>query len=325
MGGETGSRKLAWPSVIAVLAIVSALAFALAGRAMAWFQDETPDTLAGTFTVTISANDVPPAIADGPALTGRWVLALNEDGTFGLSRNDVGEVANGTFTSGPATLAFTEWNGIIGCEAVDAGRGAAASYAWRLTDDRLTLTTVDDACPERLTLLTSRPFGSVAACAAEDAAPFDPFAVAEGTPSAAPTAASGVAAQEGLGEGADAALAIDELLQAANGCWATADANSFMNLHSEGLRSQIASVGPPEAFTRELLTFMEAPLTLKRIGEVTLDDANHAWAYVEIDLGGDRNPQRMNFVQENGAWRLDSFFLFGPPIPGAPIGVVPQT
>jgi hypothetical protein len=192
-----------------------------------------------------------------------------------------------------------------------------------MSEDRLTLTTIDDACPERLTLLTSHPFGRVSACTTTSAAQFDPFAAAEGTPSAAPTAASGVAAQEGYGEGADAAVAIDELLQAANGCWATGDVNSFMNLHSEGLRSQIAMMGPPEAFTQELLDFMEAPLTLQRIGDVTLDDANHAWAYVEIDLGGNRNPQRVNFVQEDGVWRLDSFFLFGPPLPGMPAGVVP--
>jgi hypothetical protein len=306
-----------------VLPIVVALTAGLTGRASAWFQNEAPNALAGTFTVSIADDVLPAGMADGPALIGRWVLALNDDGTFTLARNDVGEVVTGTFTSGPATLTFETWGGIIGC-AASGDESTGAAYAWRLRDDQLALTSLDDACAERLALLTSRPLGRVAACEMESAAAFDPFAVAEGTPSAAPTAASGVSAQEGYGEGADVEVAIDELLQAANGCWATADANHFMNLHSEGLRDQIAMMGPPEAFTQELRDFMEAPLTLRRIGDVILDDPNHAWAYVEIDLDGDRNPQRVNFVQEDGVWRLDSFFLFGPPVPGAPIGVVPQ-
>jgi hypothetical protein len=64
-------------------------------------------------------------------------------------------------------------------------------------------------------------------------------------------------------------------------------------------------------------------LTLKRIGEVTLDDPDHAWAYVEVNLSGQPNPQRVNFVQENGTWLFDSFVLFGPPTPSGPVPTGP--
>jgi hypothetical protein len=231
-------------------------------------------------------------------------------------------VATGTFTSGPATLSFEAWHGLVGCD-VPGEDGAVATYAWRQSDDRLALTAIDDACAERLTLLTSRPLGSLDACTTESLETFDPFAAAAGTPSAEPTPASGVAAQEGYGEGADVEGEIDSLLRTANGCWATADPDSFMGLHSQGLRGQIAMMGPPEDFTRELREFMEAPLTLERISAVTLDDPDHAWAYVEVNLGDQPNPQRMNFVQEDGVWRLDSFFLLGPPTPSGPIRLSP--
>lgn len=291
--------------------------------AFAWFQDEAPASLTGTFTMSIGSEDVPATLAGAEALVGRWTLEFGEAGTYRLTRRDVGEVASGNFAAGPATLTFEDWSGIVGCDA-SGNDDSPATYAWRLSDDLLTLTPIDDLCTERLTLLTTRDLVRVDACEEAPVAP-DPFSMVEafGTPVAESPTVSGVAAQEGFSEGVEAERAIDALLRSANGCWAVAEPDRFMALHSQGLAGQIAIMGPADAFTRELRTFMEAPLTLERISDVTLEDPSHAWAYVEVTLNGQPNPQRMNFVLEQGGWKLDTFFLFGPPMQGPPLGPVP--
>ena len=83
---------------------------------------------------------------------------------------------------------------------------------------------------------------------------------------------TGVAAQEGLSEGADAEDAIDSLLRQANGCWATGDPTRFLALHSDEVIAQIALVGPIEEFARQLRLFMATPLSFERIGPVNLID-----------------------------------------------------
>jgi hypothetical protein len=298
---------------------------ALAVPAVALFQEESEaQPLTGVFTVTIARPDVPANLAGGPALVGLWNITFNGDGTYSLHRQDVGEVVSGTFDAGEATLTFTEWRGIVGCE-ITAESGEPASYAWRQTDDTLTLTTISDSCVERLTLLTTRSLGGFEACATEPRRLADPFAAngAAATPVAEVTPVTGVAAQEGLSEGADAEEAIDSLLRQANGCWATGDPARFLALHSDRVIDEIAFVGPIEQFGRELRLFMSTPLSFERIGPVNLLDPDHAWAYVEITLGGEPLPQRLDFVFENGAWLIDTFFLFAATPPTGPVPVEP--
>jgi hypothetical protein len=321
--------QLFWTRAAAGAAVLSLLTTAaLAFPVFAFFQDE-PQTqpLVGVFTVTIARSDIPRNLSGGPALAGLWNLTFNGDGTFSLARNDVGEVVTGTFDAGDATLTFNEWRGIVGCD-ISAETGEPATYAWRQVDDTLTLTPITDSCTERLTLLTTRSLGGFEACAvsprvmAEEFAPGgDPALFA--TPVAEVTPVSGVAAQEGLSEGADAEEAIDSLLRQANGCWATGDPARFLALHSDRVMQEITFVGPLEDFGRELRLFMATPLVFERIGQVNLTDPDHAWAYVEVTLGGDPLPQRLDFVFENGAWLLDTFFLFGPPEPTGPVVVEP--
>jgi hypothetical protein len=143
------------------------------------------------------------------------------------------------------------------------------------------------------------------------------------TPVATEEIGTGVAAQEGLSEGADAEEAIDSLLRQANGCWATGDPTRFLALHSNRVVEEIGFVGPIDEFVRQLRLFMATPLSFERIGPVNLIDSDHAWAYVEVTLGGDPVPQRIDFVFENGTWLFDTFFLFGPTTPGGPPGGPP--
>jgi hypothetical protein len=128
-----------------------------------------------------------------------------------------------------------------------------------------------------------------------------------------------------LSEGEDAEAAIDSLLRQANGCWATGDPTRFMALHSMRVIGEIGFIGPYDEFVRQLRLLMSTSVTFERIGSVNMIDADHAWAYVEVTLGGDPVPQRVDFVFENGAWLFDTFFLFGPPTPTGPVEVEPVT
>lgn len=321
----------AWPRATAIAALFSLLTtVALAMPTFALFQDQDDQEtqpLSGVFTVTITRGDIPPNLAGGPALAGLWNVTFNGDGSFTLARQDVGEVVTGRFEAAEATLTFNEWRGLVGCD-ISADSGEPATYAWRQTDDRLTLTPITDSCTERLTLLTTRQLGGFEACAVSPRLLVDPFATgfapeALATPVAAADIATGVTAQEGLSEGAEAEEAIDSLLRQANGCWATGDPTRFLALHSNQVVDEIAFIGPIEEFARQLRLFMATPLSFKRIGPVNLIDPEHAWAYVEISLGGDPLPQRVDFVFENGAWLFDTFFLFGPTTPGGPLEVEP--
>jgi hypothetical protein len=325
--------QLPWPRAAVIAALFSLVTMvALALPAHALFQDEQQgdqdsQPLTGVFTVTISRDDIPPNLAGGPALAGLWNATFSGDGSFSLARQDVGEVVTGKFEAAAATLTFNEWSGLVGCDIADDS-GEPATYAWSQTDDRLTLTPITDSCIERLTLLTTRPLGGFEACAVSPRSLIDPFATnlapeALATPVATPEVGTGVAAQEGLSEGADAEEAIDSLLRQANGCWATGDPTRFLALHSNQVVEEVAFVGPIEEFARQLRLFMATPLSFERIGPVNLVDPNHAWAYVEVTLGGDPVPQRLDFVFENGTWLFDTFFLFGPPTPGGPPVVEP--
>lgn len=316
----------AWPRPAGTAAMIALLISAVvAFPALAMFQDDgETQPLRGVFTVTITRTDIPINLAGGPALTGLWNMTFDGDGTFSLARQDVGPIVNGTFEAGEATLSFNEWNGIVGCPV--SSESEPATYAWRQTDDTLTLTPISDTCTERLTLLTTRSLGGFEACVVTPRSVTDPFAadVSLATPVAMPTApATGVAAQEGLSEGADAEEAIDSLLRQANGCWATGDPTRFMALHSLRVIDEISFIGPFNEFARELRLLMSTPVAFERIGPVNLIDPDHAWAYVEVTLGGDPLPQRVDFVFENGAWLFDTFFLFGPPTPTGPVDVEP--
>jgi hypothetical protein len=307
----------------AILSLVTMAALAIPALAL-WQDDAEAQPLRGIFTVTITRNDIPPGLAGGPALSGLWNITFNSDGTFNLARQDIGAVVSGSFDAGDTTLTFNEWSGLVGCD-IAADGGEPATYAWRQSDETLTLTPISDTCTERLTLLTTRSLGGFEACAAAPRPLLDPFETDAllATPVAAVTPVTGVAAQEGLSEGADAEQAIDSLLRQANGCWATGDPTRFLALHSQRAIDEITIVGPLEEFARQLRLFMATPVAFERIGPVNLDDPDHAWAYVEISLGGDPLPQRVDFVFEDGAWLFDTFFLFGPPTPTGPVQVEP--
>lgn len=287
---------------------------------------EAPD-LTGVFSVGIGEADLPPGLAGAPALVGLWNLALAEDGTYTVARQDVGAVAGGTYTAVGETLTFVDWSGLIACGGEDGERGA--TYAWRLTEDVLSLTPISDECGDRKLILTTRTLGSFEACATAamalpaapppvpgqgpvgEPAPPLPGGVPVGTPAASPVAVVPVA--QGEPAPPEVVTAIEALLRQATGCWSTGDPARFLPLHSQAALDQFVTF--PQLVT-DVAGFMATPVSFELIGgEVRLLSPDRGWAYVELTIGPDAFPQRLDFVREGGTWLFDYIFLL-PPQPG---------
>ena len=306
------TRSSGWLRIGASVLILGAVMQAMA--LSTWAQTTPEQDLTGVYTVTIVRPDLPPGLPGSAALVGLWTVAFNADGTYSMERQDVGQVASGTYEVAGSTLTFNDWNGIVGCGTPTEPTDAAA-YAWQLDETGLTLTPVNDLCTDRQVLFATRPFASFEACTTTPLGAMPLMAQPEGTPvmaEATPVAAGGVAAQEGLAADDDPEEAVDRLLRQGTGCWATGDPARFLPLHSQAVLSELGSIGPLAEFAATLQTLMTTPLSFQRIGNLTMVDPSHAWAYVEVSFGGEPLPQRMDFVYEDGAWLMDTFFLFGP-------------
>lgn len=307
------SRNDGWLRFSVAVLALSTLLHVLAVPVLA--QETGDQDLIGVYTVTIAKPDVPLGLPDGAVLLGLWTVAFNADGTYAMERQDVGEVASGSYEVAGATLTLNDWNGIVGC-GTPTDQATAAAYGWRLDETGLTLTPVSDSCPDRRILLSTRPFASFEACTTTPLGAVPLAALPEGTPTmseATPVAAGGVAAQEGFATESDPEGAVDRLLRQATGCWATGDPARFLPLHSRAVLADLSLIGPLPEFAATLQTLMTVPLSFKRIGSLTMIDPSHAWAYVEVTFGGEPLPQRLDFVYEDGSWLMDTFFLLGPP------------
>jgi len=330
--GGRAARSAALAGALAVLVAVGA-----AWPAPAAGQDDGEEEAApgGVYSVTIGRGDLPPGLAGGPALIGQWTLTLNDDGTYELARQDVGVVASGSYEITGATLTFADWTGLVCGGGEDAEEGGGASYAWEVAGDELRLTPIQETCGERRILFTTRALGSFAACTTQPlslqpAAPggagpagtpvsdpaFDP-----NNPVGPPAAASPTSPPEAPA-GDDVVRALETLLAEATACWGTGDPARFLPLHSREVIAALTTSGPglppPDAFLDQLRSLMAAPVSFELIGGVTQPDPANASAYVEITFDGSPIPQRLDFVQENGAWLFAFPFFLAPLDPQAP-------
>ena len=287
------------------------------------------EALLGVFSVGIGEVDLPPGLPGAPALVGLWNLSLEPDGTYTIARQDVGVVAGGAYSISGETLTFDDWSGVISC--MDGNGDSGATYAWRLDEDVLTLTPIAESCRDRRILFGTRTLGSFDACVTApmmlpSAPPAEPGASAVGemvapalsltvaaqaTPGATPVASADAVAMP-----ADSQVeqAISALLRQATGCWATGDPARFLPLHGQAVL--VDFIDFPNLIS-DLQLFMATPVSFELIGGVNMVGPSSAWAYVEITFGGEALPQRLDFVYEEGAWLLNTFFLFGPTDPAA--------
>jgi len=303
-----------WSIVRSLVLVGFFVLLGVAHPGLAGAQDETPESPAGVFNLTVSRGDIPPEMAGGPELIGQWRIEFVDDGTYNLGRLDVGVLVSGSFEVEGATVTLVDEAGLLACGGGQDEELATATYAWELDNETLRLTPIEERCETRRLLLSTRSLGGFATCDT-DASDLD--AVMPGT-EASPSAprstqddATPVASPEG-DDGQDSLAVeneIDELLAQASGCWATGDPTRFLPLHSEAVLNELAAFGPPDQLLTQLATFMATPLTFERVGDIEFTDATHASAYVVLKFGQDEVPLRFQFVLENGRWLLDFFFI----------------
>lgn len=277
-------------------------------------QTDTPDSPAGVYNLTVSRGDIPPEMAGGPELIGQWRIEFVPDGTYNLGRLDVGVIVSGSYEVEGATVTLVDEAGLLACGGGQDEDLATATYAWELDNETLRLTPIEERCETRRLLLSTRSLGGFATCDTDASELSAVMPGSEASPSARRSAeddATPAASPEG-GDGQDSVAvenAIDDLLAQASGCWATGDPTRFLPLHSEAVLNDLAAFGPPDQFLAQLATFMATPLSFERVGDIEFDDSTHVSAYVVLKFGQDEVPLRFEFVQENGRWLLDFFFI----------------
>jgi hypothetical protein len=155
-------------AAVALAAIVLIAAVPLArGR---WSDNPTVlegrGTLPGQYQVTLSASDV---AALDPAMAGVWRMRLRPDGTVELSApaSYAGRGPAGASCAAPTAPCRYEASGdTVRTNLLPGVPGPACNaigtYSYRLAGGRLTLSTVDDQCVARRTLLASHPWKDLA-------------------------------------------------------------------------------------------------------------------------------------------------------------------
>ena len=130
-------------------------------------QDDDEEALAGQFTVTISREEVPPTLANGPALQGQWVIAF-DDGAYTLSRQDIGLLVTGSYETDGETVTITDEGGLYACAPPVGSPPDAdvrtARYSWERRGDELTLVVIEDGCEPRRLILSTRSLAVFVSC-----------------------------------------------------------------------------------------------------------------------------------------------------------------
>ena len=306
------------------LSLVIALAspFRAAGQA-----GTAPDGIAGEYSVALTREDVPADLAGGPSLIGKWRISFGEDGDYTVRRQDVGDLVTGTYTIEGDRITITDKGGVLSCGGVAAEGGAAATatYTWDRVGDGLALTPVEEGCRARRLLLATRDLGAFVACLTavdngQDAGATPPVATPEsGDPlDAIAEEIAGRATpadQDSTRGGSDqhnTETAIDELLSQLTACWASGDPVNVLPLFSTELRGELVQSLGPESTEEDLVDtltpLLAVPVTWERAGDVAVEDNDRASAVVAVRVDVDEEFQTLEFVFEDDAWRLATFF-----------------
>lgn len=333
------SRVLAWVAVT-LLAGLMVLPFPAATGAAA------KNDLVGEWSTSIFGQMVPASLGNGAALIGRWKIAFNDDLTYSLTREDIGQRVTGTYKIDGTHVTITDTGGTQSCAQPQAGTVNAESaatgvYAWKRSGDTLTLKRSSDRCGLRSLLLTAEPLVPYVACSTspyplgntvqivkQTPTPTQPPASPAASPVASPgasPAASPVATTERpnatsqaesglpggnqpLGKALNTTEAIDATLAQLSACWATGDPARVLPLFSETFLKDLVSLGPPgttiEDVGQVFQELMSTPARWKRATKVTTNGPLKASTVVGMTVDGKVTYFKMNFVLEQGQWKL---------------------
>ncbi|MGD9712681.1 MAG: hypothetical protein AB7V46_11505 [Thermomicrobiales bacterium] len=290
------------------------------------------ESITGEYAVTLVRVDVPTDLPDGYNYVGKWIIQINEDGTYSATRQDVGLLVSGMWEATGNQVTFTDDTGLVSCTnatavTIPGDDISSGTYEWTLTGDELQLIPVDEGCGGRLLLLATRLLGPYVPCLAtplDEADGLDGDAVT--VPVASPEAAvdeiltpddpsntgtrggsgSQNTEQQGQAPQVDDDVVtseIDALLDQMTACWSTGDPELWLPLLSDGFRESL--IGNDPDFLITIQSAMALPIIWERAGDVEIESATSAFAIVRTTIDQEQDFQRFGFVVEDGEWRWD--------------------
>ena len=306
-----------------------------------WSSAQEPSELVGDYAVSIGSNDIPPDLASGSIMVGRWHVAFQADGSYYAERLDIGRVVSGTWEVDGETLTVTDEKGLVSCSNAtavigDQGDVATGTYAVAVDEDILALTLAEDGCRTRAVLFGTRDFGQFVACLTNaPAGDASPVADAEASPVAddedlsegrgesndgglfdlltptsgddeEPEADEEPADDEETGDQTEVDAEIDALLGQMTACWQTQDADQFIPLLTEGFRDDFLGAGSEEEQKAEIEELMIQPLVWERAGDIDLNnDEDKASVVVRLSIAGADQFLTYLFALGDDGWLWD--------------------
>jgi hypothetical protein len=279
--------------------------------------------LVGEYAVSIVKEDVPLDMLNGPTTIGQWQVVFNSDGSYSMSRSDLGEMVTGTYEVDGNQVTITDEDGLLSCASVGAdpgetGETATGVYSWAIDGDLLSLTPEEEQCDTRELILTTRELDHFVSCETQPilaATPELATPVDEATPvDDATPEESGLGAlvgqvQQASPSPADATAVeqgIDGLLEQLTACWATGDPSRFLPLLTDEYAATLLNAGDTQDdLIRNLATAMGTAVSYERAGDVNVIDDTHATAIVRTSNGQEEQFTRFRFAFVDGEWKLD--------------------
>jgi hypothetical protein len=275
--------------------------------------------LTGQYAVSIVKEDVPLDMVNGPSTIGQWQISFNDDGSYSMTRSDVGELVTGFYEVDGNQVTITDEAGLLACSNLGAdpgetGETATAVYTWEIDGERLALTPEEELCDTRRLILGTRELDQFISCLTEAVAVQVEATPVEATPVESTPEEGGLGALTGELEAASPSPAdttsveqgIDDLLDQLTACWATGDPTRFLPLLTPEYASTLLNAGESQDdLIRNLAVAMGTAVTYERAGDVSIIDDTHASAIVRTSNGQEEQFTRFRFALVDGEWKLD--------------------
>jgi hypothetical protein len=321
-------------SVLTCFGVLLLLVTLLAPRLDAVRAQDDADTLAGAYAVSITEEDVPLSLIGSATLRGAWIVSFNDDGSYGIERQDVGQVVAGSYEVAGDEVTITDESGLLSCGNLQpiGDTQPVATYSWQKTGDLLQLEPSDEGCSTRQVLLATRALAPFVACRTvavelsdgvtgpveDDDSGLgrgldalrqgDDAAATPGSAESSPTAgADGTPAPVNIGIASDPEEAIADLVGQLNACWATGDPARVLPLFSQSFLEDFAGDGGAslEDLAGQLRQLQTATIAWELAGDIEAD-GDEATAVVASTIGGEETLQTFTFVRDEEGWRLDN-------------------
>jgi hypothetical protein len=275
--------------------------------------------LVGEYAVSIVKEDVPLDMLNGPTTIGQWQVVFNSDGTYSMSRSDLGQMVTGTYEVEGNQVTITDEEGLLSCANLGAdpgetGETATGVYSWAIDGELLSLTPEEENCATRELILSTRELDHFVSCETQPVSSESAATPEQATPVEATPEEDSLGALVGQVEMASPSpvdstsveAGIDGLLEQLTACWGTGDPSRFLPLLTDEYAATLLNAGDTQDdLIRNLAAAMGTAVTYERAGDVNVIDDTHVSAIVRTSNGQEEQFTRFRFALVDGEWKLD--------------------